>query len=95
MPSISPTSADLALPQAEELRQGFARDAYIVCPSALTAERTRELRDKALDLVRRHARRIDQQSDEHVLRYRVVTGDLVRAESGDNPSRIFASAAHR
>jgi hypothetical protein len=80
MPSISPISSELALPPAEELRQEFARQAYVVCPGVLTSDRARELREKALDLVRRHARRIDQQSDEHVLRYRVVTGDAVRVE---------------
>ena len=80
MPSISPTYADLALPPAEELRREFARDAYVVCRGVLTPERARELHDKALDLVHRHARRIEQQSEEHVLRYRVVTGDVVRTE---------------
>ncbi|HTK96206.1 MAG TPA: 2OG-Fe(II) oxygenase [Terriglobales bacterium] len=78
MPSISPTSADLALPPAEPLRPEFAREAYVVCAGVLSAERARELRARALALVQEHARRIEQQSDEHVLRYRVVTGDVLR-----------------
>jgi hypothetical protein len=80
MASISHTSAELVLPPANELRQKFSREAFVICPSALTPECARELREKALDLVRRHARRIDQRSEEHVLRYRVVTGEVVRAE---------------
>ena len=80
MACISPTSADLALPRSAELRRQFARDAYVICPDALRAEHARELREKARALVERHARRIEQQSAEHVLRYRVVTGDVVRAE---------------
>ena len=82
MECISPTSADLALPLSQELRQQFARDAYVICPGVLRAEHAHELREKARALVERHARRIEQQSSsrEHVLRYRVVTGDIVRAE---------------
>jgi hypothetical protein len=80
MPSILRSSAELVLPPADGLRREFARDAFVICPGVLTQERARELRDRALNLVRRHARRIEQQSEEHVLRYRVVTGDVVRAD---------------
>ena len=80
MPSISPISAELALPPAAELRPEFAREAFVIGHGALSSERARELREKALDLVGRHARRIDQRSEEHILRYRVVTGDAICAE---------------
>lgn len=77
MPSISPTYADLALPPAAALATGFARHAYVLCPAALAPESARDLREHALALARRHARRIEQVSGEHVLRYRVVPGDVV------------------
>jgi hypothetical protein len=77
---LSPTSAELVLPPASGLRQKFSREAFVICPGALTPEGAGELREKALDLVRQHARRIDQRSEEHVLRYRVVTGEVVQAE---------------
>ena len=84
MPSISPTSASLALPLAPELlnalRQQFARDAYVICAGVLSAEHAGALRERAVEIVQRHARRIDQRSAEHVLRYRVVTGEVVRAK---------------
>jgi hypothetical protein len=80
MSSISPSPADLAFPPADGLRQEFARDAYVVCPGVITPERAGGLRENALDLVRRRARRIEQRSGEHILRYRVVAGDAVRSE---------------
>jgi len=80
MPSISPTSASLALRVSDELRQQFGRDAYIICEDALSQAQAAALRERALELVRRHALRVEQQSAEHVLRYRVVTGEVVREE---------------
>ncbi|MDP9267109.1 MAG: 2OG-Fe(II) oxygenase [Acidobacteriota bacterium] len=84
MPFISPTSASLALPvspeRLDELRQQFTQNAYVICSRALSAERAGALRQRALDIVQRHARPIEQRSGEHVLRYRVVTGEVVRTE---------------
>jgi len=80
MPSISPTSSSLALRVSDELRQQFARDAYIICEGMLSLALADLLRERALELVRRRALRIEQQSVEHVLRYRVVTGEVVREE---------------
>jgi hypothetical protein len=78
MPFISPTSADLALPVSKALREQFARDAYAICPRVLGPEHVRSLREQALAMVQQYARRIQQASAEHVLRYRVVTGDIIR-----------------
>ncbi len=80
MGSISPGCSDLALPGAEALAARFARQGYVLCACALTSEGTRELRARALELVKQRGRRIEQQSAEHVLRYRVVTGEEVRSE---------------
>jgi len=80
MPFTSPSCADLALPAAERLAGDFARQSYVLCTGVLSPERAAAMRTKALELVEWHARRIAQESAEHVLRYRVVTGEVIRTE---------------
>jgi hypothetical protein len=71
---------DLVLPQTHSLSSQFDRDAYVICQDVLPPNRASEWRDKALQIARLHARRIERQSALHLLRYRVVTGDVILAE---------------
>jgi hypothetical protein len=86
MASTLPGLSELALPAPDSLAPAFARDCYVVCLGALSSERSQELREQALELVERYARRIQQESAEHVLRYRVVPGDVIR----EHWPRLFA-----
>jgi hypothetical protein len=79
-PSILPNCVELALPPAERLRQKFARDSYVICHEVIAADDATTFRDRALQVAAAHARRIEQQSAGHVLRYRVVTGDVIREQ---------------
>jgi 2OG-Fe(II) oxygenase superfamily len=58
----------------------FARDAYVICRQVLSPDGAGELRAKALEIAARYARRIEQQSLNNPLRYRVVTGDVIATE---------------
>src|SRR5436305_14969499 len=73
-------SGRIDLPSPEPLTRDFARDTYVTCPDLFSPQLVKAMRDKALALVRRHARPIDHQDTEHVLRYRVVTGEMPRRE---------------
>jgi hypothetical protein len=70
----------LALPAPEALARQFAKSAHVICYEVLSPESTRAMRERALALVEQRATKIDQRSAEHVLRYRVVPGDVVRDE---------------
>lgn len=80
MESLERSRVDLMLPNADNLSLAFDRDAYIVCHDVLSPALASESRAKALDIGRRHARRVERESESHLLRYRVVTGDVVMAE---------------
>ena len=69
---------DLPLPL--ELAPQFAADAYVICEDVVAPARAGELRGRALRIAASRASRIDRTSGEHLLRYRVVTGDAVAAE---------------
>ncbi len=68
---------DFALPMSDDLPAAFAREAFVICPDAVPSGRAREWRQRAVDIARLYARRIEQQTEAHLLRYRVVTGDLI------------------
>ena len=70
----------LVLPPSANLRPQFDRDAYVICHDVLRSDTACGLREKALHIASRHARRIEQQSADHPLRYRVVTGDVIATE---------------
>jgi hypothetical protein len=74
------TLAELALPAPHALAQPFAENAHVICRNVLSPALAKRMRSRALDLVAQRAAKIDQRSAEHVLRYRVVPGDVVRDE---------------
>jgi hypothetical protein len=85
MASISHSSpgtilAELALPAPAALAQPFAENAHVICRNVLSPALTLRMRTRALELVAQHAAKIDQRSPEHVLRYRVVPGDVVHEQ---------------
>src|SRR3954462_578794 len=85
MVSISHSSpaailAELALPPPAALAQPFAENAHVICRNVLSPALAQRMRTRALELVAQRAAKIDQRSAEHVLRYRVVPGDIVRDE---------------
>lgn len=71
---------EIALPAPQGLTRDFARDAYVACAKIFSRQCTHQMREKALALVREHARAIEHQDAKHLLRYRVVTGDVVRRD---------------
>jgi hypothetical protein len=78
--SPATTLAELALPAPAALTQPFAENAHVICRKVLSSALALRMRTRALELVAQRAARIDQRSAEHVLRYRVVPGDVVRDE---------------
>ena len=93
-PSISRSCVELALPPAEKLAGAFARETYVICRDVIRPRDVAALRESALRVVAAHARRIEQESSEHVLRYRVVTGEVIRHEWPELFS-LYASATLR
>jgi 2OG-Fe(II) oxygenase superfamily len=71
---------DFARPPSAEVLSQFATNAYVICRRVLSPDRAGQLREKALEIAARHARSIEQQSLDHPLRYRVVTGDVIATE---------------
>src|SRR5262245_16612036 len=71
---------ELELPAPGSLLAQFARNTYVICRNVIHLGRIAGLREKALEIARRHARRIEQQTDEHLLNYRVVPGDALATE---------------
>ncbi len=71
---------DFSLPVSGDLPPAFARGGFVVCPDVVRPGRAREWRQRAVDIARRCARQIEQQTEAHLLRYRVVTGDLIATE---------------
>ena len=68
------------LPSPEPLSRDFARNSYVVCPNLFPPQLSQAMREHALALIRQYARAIEHTDGEHVLRYRVVTGEVVRRE---------------
>ena len=65
------------LKRDDRQRQDFARDGYVVVRDALPEAMITRWRVRAQELSSR-ARDIDKRSDEHVLAYRVLTGEVIR-----------------
>jgi 2OG-Fe(II) oxygenase superfamily len=87
-------SPEIELPSPEPLQREFARDAYVACPNLLSPQLAEAMREKARALIRGHARSIEHKDGEHVLRYRVVTGEVVRHEWPEI-FELYESAAMR
>jgi len=80
MAFILPVWPEIELPSPELLARDFVRDTYVACPKILSDQRAGAMREIARALIHKHAREVERQDGEHLLRYRVVTGEVIRRE---------------